>query len=273
MREKLYPSLDELLSMIGDAGKRMSEINACEGTGGNISVCVRWEIDVSTLFPIVEKVRLPQPVPGLAGAVMIVSGSGQRLREIYTQPTKYLACLVIDKNGETADQFTSPQRAFQRVSSEFNSHLAVHSDRVYSTDTDFLSVIHVHPPYLTFLSQISRYQDFKYLNTHLLRWQPEVIVNLPKGIGFSPFILPGSKELTLANTELFNTHQVVVWAKHGVMACSEISIKQTVDYIEYAESCAHTEYLNLGLGEIGEGLSVENIRAICTAFNIKQDIF
>ena len=54
MIEKPYPSLDELSSMIGDAGKRMSKINACEGTGGNISVCVHWEMDLFKLFHIVE---------------------------------------------------------------------------------------------------------------------------------------------------------------------------------------------------------------------------
>lgn len=108
---------------------------------------------------------------------------------------------------------------------------------------------------------------------HLLRWQPELIVNLPKGIGFSPYILPGSKELTLTNAKFFNIHQLVVWAKHGVIACSENSIKHTVDYFKFVEACTHTEYLNLTLGEIGEDLPIENIRAFCIALNIKQDIF
>jgi len=43
--------------------------------------------------------------------------------------------------------------------------------------------------------------------------------------------------------------------------------------VEYAETAAKYEYLNLGVGEIGEGLSAEEIRAICSAFNIQQNIF
>ncbi|MPM92583.1 hypothetical protein SDC9_139718 [bioreactor metagenome] len=76
-----------------------------------------------------------------------------------------------------------------------------------------------------------------------------------------------------ANAELVRTHRVVVWAKHGVMACSDISIKRAADRIEYAETGARYEYLNLTVGEIAEGLSLEEIRSICSAFHIQQSIF
>jgi len=273
MIEKPYPSLEGILGMIGDAGTRMSEIDACEGAAGNISVCLRWDVDVRGLFPMVEKVTLPQVVPELAGAILIVSGSGRRLREIGDQPTANVACLLVDEGGQTADQYTAPQRYFQRVTSEFNSHLAVHYDRVLSTGTNFHAVVHAQPPYLTYLSHIPRYQDVCYLNTHLLRWQPETIVNLPEGIGFAPFKIPGSADLAAANAKLFRTHRVVMWAKHGVMSCSDISVKRATDRIDYAETSARYEYLNLGIGEIGDGLSVQEIRDICAAFQVKQDFF
>jgi len=273
MITKPYPSLEGLLRMIGDAGKRMSEIDACEGAAGNISVCLRWDIDVRGLFPVVEKIALPQPVPELAGAIIIISGSGRRLREIGDQPTANVACLVVDKGGQSADQYTAPHRYFQKVTSEFNSHLAVHYDRVLSTNTNFHAVVHAQPPHLTYISHIPRYQDMRYLNTHLLRWQPETIVNMPEGVGFAPFKVPGSEELVAINAMLFRTHRVVLWAKHGVMACSDISVKRATDRIEYAETSARYEYFNLSVGEIGDGLSAEEIRSICDAFNVKQDFF
>ncbi|MEA5077214.1 MAG: class II aldolase/adducin family protein [Anaerolineaceae bacterium] len=273
MIEKPYPTLQTLLEMMGDAGRRMCEIDASEGAAGNISVCARWDLNLKELFPIEEKVTLPQIVPELVGATIIVSGSGRRLRELGRTPTANVACLVVDEGGVTATQYSSPNRVFQKVTTEFNSHLAVHSDRVLSTNTNFHAVIHAQPPYLTFLSQIPRYQDFNYLNRHVLRWQPETIVQLSEGIGFEPFKLPGSTELVKANAELLRTHRVVVWAKHGVMACSDISIKRAADRIEYAETGARYEYLNLTVGEIAEGLSLEEIRSICSAFHIQQSIF
>jgi rhamnulose-1-phosphate aldolase len=59
----------------------------------------------------------------------------------------------------------------------------------------------------------------------------------------------------------------------GAMARSDISVKRTADRVEYAETAAKYEYLNLCDGEIGEGLSPEEILSICAAFNVKQNIF
>ncbi len=259
--------------MIGEAGRRLAEIEASEGAAGNISVCMRWPVDLRPHFPVISDFELPQPVPELAGATFIVSGSGRRLREIIDNPAANLACLVVDDGGKTARLHTSSQRRFERVTSEFNSHLAVHYDQMLATGTNFHAVIHAQPVHLTFLSHIQRYQDEAYLNTHLLRWQPETIINLPEGIGFIAFRLPGSPELMAANVESLRQHRIVIWAKHGVMARSDVSVKRAADRVEYAETAARYEYLNLAVGEAGEGLSAGEIRTICQTFNIQQNIF
>ncbi len=273
MLEAPYPELDDLLKMMGEAGRHLAEIEASEGAAGNISVCMRWPIEPRFRFPLVAEMELPQAVPELAGATFLVSGSGRRLREIIDEPTANIACIVVNEGGQTGNLYTSYQSRFERVTSEFNSHLAVHYDQILATGTNFHAVIHAQPMRLTYLSHIPRYQDETYLNTHLLRWQPENIINLPGGIGFIPFKLPGSPELMASNVEVLRAHRIVIWAKHGVMARSDISVKRAADRIEYAETAAKYEYLNLTAGEIGEGLSPAEIRAICAAFNVKQDIF
>ncbi len=268
-----YPELDTLLDMIGEAGRHIAEIEASEGAAGNISICLRWPIEVRNHFPVQDELALPEPVPELAGTTFIVSGSGRRLREIKDDPTASLACLVVNEGGETAQLYTSFHRRFERVTSEFNSHLAVHYDQIVSTGTNFHAIIHAQPVHLTYLSHIPRYQDEKYLNQHLLRWQPETIINLPEGIGVIPFRIPGSPELMAGNVECLRTHRIVIWAKHGVMARSDVSVKRAADRVEYAETAAKYEYLNLRVDEIGEGLSSDEIRTICDTFNVKQDIF
>jgi rhamnulose-1-phosphate aldolase len=60
---------------------------------------------------------------------------------------------------------------------------------------------------------------------------------------------------------------------HGVMAPSDISVKRAADRVEYAETAAKYEYLNLTTGEAGEGLSADEIRWICKAFKVKHNIF
>ena len=126
MLQAPYPELDDLLEMMGEAGQRLSEIGASEGAAGNISVCLRWSIELRTRFPVIAEIPLPQPVPELAGVTFLVSGSGRRLREIIDEPAASIGCIVVEEGGRMGKLFTSHQRRFERVTSEFNSHLAVH---------------------------------------------------------------------------------------------------------------------------------------------------
>lgn len=259
--------------MMGAAGLRLSEIEASEGAAGNISVCARWPIELRSLFPLADSVELTQPVPELAGATFLVSGSGCRLREILDEPDANVGCIVVDEGGKTGKLHTSHRRHFERVTSEFNSHLAVHYDQILASRTNFHVVLHAQPLHLTYLSHVPRYRDETYLNTRLLRWQPETVMNLPEGIGVVPFDVPGSVELMIRTVESLRRHRIVVWSKHGVMSRSDSSVKQALDRIEYAEAAAKYEYHNLVVGEIADGLSAEEIRSICKAYNIEQDIF
>ena len=271
--EAPYPELDEYLAWMGEAGWRISEIEASEGAAGNISVCMGWPVELRRKFPNAETLELPLAVPELAGMTLVITGSGRRLRDIIQEPTANLGCLVVDPGGKTGQLYTSPKRLFANLTSELNSHLAVHRDQIVHTRTNFDAVVHAQPRHLTFLSHIPRYRDEKYLNQHLLRWEPETIINLPEGVGFVPFNVPGSQALMSATLEKLHQYRVVIWAKHGVVARSDTSVKRASDRVEYAETAASYEYLNLTVGEQGEGLSVDEILAICKAFNIQQSIY
>ena len=190
-----YPDLDELLATIGEAGLRLSGIAACEGAAGNISLYIGWPLEVRRRFPLTEELELHQPAPALAGQLVMVTGSGRRLRDIHTDPVTNLAVVAIAADGQTARLHTSPQCLFTRVTSEFNSHLAVHADQVARTGTNFQALIHAQPPHLVYLSHIPAYRNQEVLNQRLRRWEPETIVQLPEGIGVLPFILPGSSAL------------------------------------------------------------------------------
>jgi rhamnulose-1-phosphate aldolase len=63
-----YPELNDLLVLMGEAGKHLADIEASEGASGNISICVRWPIEPGNYFPVVDQLELPQRVPELAGA-------------------------------------------------------------------------------------------------------------------------------------------------------------------------------------------------------------
>ena len=269
-----FPPLEEIMRLIGEAGTRLVEIEASEGAAGNISVFLGWDVDLETCFPETESYPLPQPVPELAGNVFLATGSGRRLREIGLDPEANLCAMRVDGGGTTATIHTSSRRLFERPTSEFNSHLAVHQAMIARDGLNFHAVIHAQPLYLTYLSHIVRYQDTHYLNSHILRWQPETIVQLHKGVAYLPFLLPGSPELMGATVAAMrDDFRVVLWAKHGVMARSDQSVKRAADRIEYAETGARYEYLNLTNHGLADGLTNDELRRIAEKFGVQQNYF
>src|SRR5512138_2096413 len=109
--------LDHLLCQLGEVGKRLSDIGAAEGAAGNLSICLREPVEVETRFPDVQTIQLPVSAPDLAGALLMVSGSGRRLREIAEAPTANLACILVEAGGRTGRRFTAPDCSFKRVTS------------------------------------------------------------------------------------------------------------------------------------------------------------
>jgi rhamnulose-1-phosphate aldolase len=265
--------LNTLLKELGQVGKQLSDMSAAEGAAGNLSVCFREHLNITLCFPKMRMIDLPVSVPNLAGATLIVSGSGRRLRDILDAPTANLACILVEPGGQTGRMFTSVDCQFQRVTSEFNSHLAVHHDRMRSTDIKLHTVLHAQPLHLTYLSHLAEYQDEGYLNRHLLRWQPETIFNFPEGIAVLPFLLPGSSQLTIESVLALREHRMVIWSQHGVMSRADDSVFHALDLIEYAETAARYEYLNLCTRERSEGLSPERIRELAKFWGVGQNIF
>jgi rhamnulose-1-phosphate aldolase len=267
-----FPDLSEILASIGEAGSRIAGIGASEGGAGNISVCIGWPLEVRRQFPVTEVIQLPLSAPHLAGRRIIVTGSGRRLRDIATDPAANLGVVLVHPGGETGTLHTSPRCLFDTLTSEWNSHLGVHDDTVARADTNLHAVMHAQPPHLVYLSHVPQYLDEAYFNMRLLRWEPETIVNLPQGVGVLPFMVPGSAQLMEANIAGLRTHRVVLWAKHGVMARSDISVTRAADRIEYAETAARYEYMDLLAGQRAEGLSRAEMRDIVATFNVRTDV-
>jgi rhamnulose-1-phosphate aldolase len=271
MREP-FPELSEILASIGLAGARVAAIDASEGAAGNISVSIGWQVEPRRLFPVIERITLPLVAPHLAGRLIVVTGSGRRLRDVAADPAANLGAVLVHEGGETGTLHTSPRRVFEHLTSEWNSHLGVHDDAAELTGSNLHAIVHAQPPHLVYLSHLTAYRDETVFNQRLLRWEPETIINLPQGIGVLPFMLPGSARLMDANVERLRNHRIVIWGKHGVMARSNISATRAVDRIEYAETAARYEYMDLVTGGRGEGLTPAEMHEIVVAFDVKTTL-
>lgn len=265
--------LKTMIADIAEAGRRLAQIGASDGAAGNISALVgRGAVDTEG-YPDSEPLATSKSGPELADCVFVVTGSGRRLREIGDDPPGNLALVTFNHSGDAATLHTSPRRRFERLTVEFNSHLAVHRDQIVRGGLEFHSIIHAQPLNLTYLSHIPDYRDEQYLNRRILRWEPESIYHLREGVAVVPFFVPASAELERANVEAMRTHHVALWSKHGIMARSEVSVKRACDLIEYAEVGARFERLNLATGSLAEGLTDAEVRLICSTFGVDQSIF
>ena len=184
-------SVGPLLKQMGEVGKRLSEIGATEGAAGNISICVRDTLEVREYFPQMQMIDLPVPAPDLVGATILATGSGRRLRELLRRRQPIWPPLLSRRRVATGRMFTSADCPFKRVTSEFNSHLAVHHDqmrsrRIKSTRFSMRSRIH-----LTYLSHIPKYQDEQFSQYPSLALAAGNDPEFPEGIGVLPFLLPG----------------------------------------------------------------------------------
>ncbi|MGX6448194.1 class II aldolase/adducin family protein [Patulibacter sp. S7RM1-6] len=263
-----YPDLDELLASMGEGGSRLCGIDASEAGAGNISVFVGWDVELRRRFPLTEEIELPVPAPALAGRTVLATGSGRRLRQIAADPLANVGAVRVHDDGRTGTLHTHPGRLFERLTSEFNSHLAVHQDQVAARNLRFQAVVHAQPPHLTYLSHIADYRDTTAMNRRILRWEPELVVAVPGGVKVLDFMVPGSPELMAANVEGLRSFEIVLWSKHGVMARSDLSVTRAVDRIEYIETGARYEQLDLMSGGRGEGLSDDEIRRVAAAFGV-----
>lgn len=266
--------LNEILSSIGEAGLRLDHMKAVEASAGNISVHTDEKLELSQAFDSVENnVALPVSAPALVGKTVFVTGSGCRLRDVARAPQNYVAAYVINEDAKTATCWYSKYGEFKRPTSEFNSHLAVHNSQAEERSVHFQAVIHAQPPYIVALSHINAMRNNEDFNRAILRWEPETIVQIPQGVEVLEYMVPGSSELMESNVRGLSRKIMTIWSRHGIMVRSDESALGAVDKVEYAETGAMYEYLNRTMGSPSEGLSIEDLRKIVSAFNVETDLF
>ena len=245
-------------------------LGAAEASAGNISVFTRQLEEIPSAYKEMSTIDLPTPAHSLSGGWIVITGTGKRLRDIAANPEKTVSVIQILADGLHGKVFSASEL---HPTSEFNSHLGIHEDQVSRRGISYMAVIHAQSKHLVYLSQLPEYSDTYTLNRRLLRWEPETVITFPEGFGMIPFAVPGTEALRMATVEGLRDHKLVIWQKHGQVARSDESVSRAADYIEYSETAAAYEYLNLSLGSPVEGLSVRQILDICKTFNLDQQFF
>ncbi len=265
--------LDNWFREIAEAGGRLSQINAIEGAAGNISLFLPASTPELTEYVTSvysERVDIDlSSHSGLPPGVMLITGTGRRLRDIASRPGAVLCAIVVADNGR-AILHRAPGHNVQPTS-EIDSHVSIHAGCLAGRPSVH-AIIHAQPPKLTWLSHIPAYRQHDRLNRQLLRWQPETIVMLPEGIGVLPFEIPGTPRQGGGTAWAMRHQRLVIWAKHGVVARSSSGPLAAADLIDYAEAAAAYEVNDILAGRPADGLSLAELRAVANRFGVSTSL-
>jgi rhamnulose-1-phosphate aldolase len=211
--------------------------------------------------------KLERSYPPLAGRTFLVTGSGQRFRDL-ARDVPHNSCLL---RMTGADAFRiiwggSPQF---RPTSEFPSHLRVH-EFLRATNAQEKVVLHTHPTELIAVTHIPEYAGEAQMNRALWGIHPEVAVTIPRGLGLVPYTVPGSEALASATVEaLRRGHAAVIWQWHGCVAIAR-DVLSAFDLIDTANKAAQIILACRAAGVVPKGLDDARLRELRAAFGLPE---
>lgn len=189
-----------------------------------------------------------------------VTGTGKRMRDIARDPMANALIIRIDDAGKGYHIIAPGDTALLsslRPTSELPSHLSIHS-MIAERGSAQQVVIHTHANELCALTQLRDFCDEESINRLLWGMHPETKVFIPAGVGFVPYLLPGSAALAEATVSALRNHDVALWEKHGVFAIGH-NIADTFDTIDIMAKSASIFFTCRAAGLEPEGLTDSQI--------------
>jgi rhamnulose-1-phosphate aldolase len=224
-----------------------------ERNAGNISV--RLAEDEIASFPDEQPVLLPLPkrFETLPGVHFLVTATNTRMRDVAARPLETLLIIRISDDGRGYRILSPPGETALRPTSEIQAHLCIH-EMLSQKRPAHRVVMHTHVTELIALTQIREFCDEQRLNSILLGMHPETKVFVPDGVGFVPYILPGTRAIGDATVKALEDHSAALWEKHGLFATGRDPL-ETFDMIDILAKSASIWFMCRSAGYNPEGLT------------------
>lgn len=263
----LRPILDDILAVADN----LWEKGWAERNAGNISVDVTEHVCDSN-FGRASNIRteLECTYHVLANRCFIVTGSGRRFRDLAKDAASNACILRISEDGLGYHLVWGGRSSpCFRPTSEFPTHLRLHENLRENNAAEKV-VLHTHPSELIALTHLPEYRDETALSRVLWGIHPEVKINLPKGVGFVPYAVPGSEALAQATSRSFRRgHSIVLWEMHGCVAKAKEPM-EAFDLIDIATKAASLVLTCRSVGHVPTGLSKEQLDELARVFNLEE---
>lgn len=227
--------LNKVLREISNISAIIYQKGWAEKNAGNLSIDIT---DMMTgVSPALRRREHPlgNSFQYLKDRYLLFTKSGSKFRDIANSPREGLIFVKVNNKGDGYYSLGGGER--DRPTSEIISHLVIqnHLRKIKSTAT---VVLHTHPTEIITLSHIKKYRSSIKLNSLLVSVHPEILINLPHGIGLVPYIPAGSNELAYATlSEVKKGRTVIIWERHGALAI-ESDLTTAFDNLEIVNKAA-----------------------------------
>jgi rhamnulose-1-phosphate aldolase len=261
---KKNKELEEIILHVAEIAQYLWQNGWAERNAGNISVNVNdiingHEFHELSGYPVFQ---LSKSYKELAGKYFFVTGTGKRMRDIAKSPMKNAIIIRIADDGSSYTMFSrykSDTYEF-RPTSELPTHLGIHQ-LIAQRGSKEKVIIHTHANELVALTHNPEFKNTDAINKLIWGMHPEAMVFVRKGIGFVPYILPGTEEIAKETIKVLKDHDIVLWEKHGVFAIGE-NVFDTFDSIDIISKSAKIYFMCKSAGFTPEGLSDEQMKGL-----------
>ncbi len=240
-----------------------------ERNAGNLSYNVTRAMEhMPPGFDFGEAQILDGSYPALAGQMILLTGTGTRMRDVGKNLYANTCILKVNEEGDAYRQMKKPELDhYVAPTSELPSHLAIDEMLVKNKRSEKV-VIHTHPDHLIALTQIREYCDEERINNMLWSMQPETRVFIDDGIGFIPYLMTGTSAIAEATIHSLQTHRVILWEKHGCLAIGK-NAHEAFDLIDIAEKSARIFFTCKSSGFEAEGISKNDLDELKNNFSLR----
>ena len=262
---RIPPDLRRIMGGVAGAAGWCHERRWAERNAGNISVNISGIRLPAGSFRGGNAVPLSRRYPSLGGRILLITGTGTRMRDIAADPAASLGLIRVASSGNSYETCWWGKGEFSPTT-ELPTHLGIHEYCV-ATGSSARAVLHTHPDESIALTHCVSGLNERRLNAILLSMLPETVMVHPRGIGWVPYRLPGTEAIAAATVRALRRSSTLFWEKHGVLAVAP-DITEAFDRIETANKAAKLYLLCLGTGKTPRGLSPGQVSEIRRAYGI-----
>jgi rhamnulose-1-phosphate aldolase len=239
-----------------------------ERNGGNVSYRILPDEIAPFQAELLGERRLElfAPIPELAGAYFLVTGSGKYFRNVILRPEVNLGLIRIAADGKS---YTIVWGLVDgaRPTSELPAHLLSHVARMKVTDGGSRVVIHTHATHLIALSYVLELTTANFTKW-LWEMSTECLIVFPEGIGVIPWMTPGQIEIGQATAVQMSKHALVLWPFHGVFGAGK-DLDEAFGLIDTAEKAAEILVKVLAMGGKKQTITDQQLQDLAAAFKVQ----